>query len=128
MSREIKFRAWLNADKLMVPVIQLNDSGNIGVSIQDSGPFMKRPAEYELMQFTGLCDKNEKEIYEGDILRLSPEWAHMIGAQITDCVVGFDKGCFMFGRREHGYPDSYLWISQGGEVVGNIHQNPELLK
>lgn len=72
-------------------------------------------------QFIGLLDKNDKEIYEGDIVRYIGNDA---GDPFTDEVkyngAGFDPVCAIY------------WISDideaGCEVIGNIHNNPELLK
>lgn len=81
-----------------------------------------------LGQFTGLYDKNGKEIYEGDILR----W----GVDNRLYVVTFEKGMFFASAKEcneeilGGFPLHLLTISEVGEcvIVGNIHDNPELLK
>lgn len=79
------------------------------------------------LQFTGLSDKNGKEVYEGDILAaMSPSAGPMH--------VVFEEGSFVannrFGRwgplyrmTFHPFPDLYSI-----EVIGNIYENPELLK
>lgn len=71
-------------------------------------------------QFTGLKDKNGKEIYEGDILKSSP---YSIGAVL------FRNGVFLSEENRDGepfyYPAFHFSIS---EIIGNIYENPELLK
>jgi uncharacterized phage protein (TIGR01671 family) len=82
------------------------------------------------MQFTGLQDKDKKDIYEGDIVR----WHH--GADAKDGgvdVVEFVSGCFCLGEPGryslsvfcHPFSNE-LHIDI--EVIGNIHENPEFLK
>lgn len=71
-------------------------------------------AAYELMQFTGLKDKNGKEIYEGDLV------AHNASAKPID--VEFIDGTFEpFSKSDFG------WTSTLCEIIGNIYENPELL-
>ena len=83
-------------------------------------------------QFTGLLDKNGKEIYEGDIVRYQDTMGyHFIG------LIGFDEGRFGFvNKRGIGtlnkdgvYSDGYCTVPYtiDYEVIGNIHDNPELL-
>ncbi|RZK79784.1 MAG: hypothetical protein EOO85_02720 [Pedobacter sp.] len=76
-------------------------------------------SNYELMQFTGLKDKNGKEIYEGDIL------LHK-GAK---GVVVFNSELSMFMVSFKLLVSTYSFDSIHGsvEVIGNIHENPELL-
>ena len=69
------------------------------------------------MQFTGIHDKNGKEIYEGDILENQKERS----------VVYFEDGCFYVKFKDcryriGGFDRNYI------RVIGNIHENPELLK
>lgn len=70
------------------------------------------------LQFTGLHDKNGKEIYEGDILKA----VFTDGVSDVDDlqVVTFKDGCFMDG-------DMGLWETYtDSEIIGNIYENPEL--
>jgi uncharacterized phage protein (TIGR01671 family) len=75
----------------------------------------------ELMQYTGLKDRNGKEIYESDIIQYSS----------TTCWVDFYAGCFVLKCKGQ---ESWYGIGSLGapvdnyEVIGNIYQNPELLK
>lgn len=68
---------------------------------------------YELMQYTGLHDKNGKEIYEGDIV----EWQS--GDDVSRMAVHF--------RVEYGRCMTIPYINSKCEVIGNIHESPELL-
>ena len=114
--REIKFRAWDKEAKIMrgVSGYRMNEDIQKRVYILQAGnqdieiPF----DELELMQFTGLKDKNGKEIYEGDIVK----WDKVSGE------VKMRNASWIF---EDGW---LLDIPEGVEVIGNIYENKELLK
>ena len=84
-----------------------------------------------LGEFTGLCDKNGKEIYEGDLLKLTNRrLKECIGAHREILLVGFNHGSFMCARGIDPYNmDTYLYLCSGErvEIIGNIYENPELL-
>jgi uncharacterized phage protein (TIGR01671 family) len=110
--REIKFRAWDKALKFM-------HSGNQFISMYlDKDGCLNSP-ELEFLQYTGLKDKNGKEIFEGDI--------------INDCSRGWtvktsDNGAWLLDYA-NGSGEKYLYpINKHIEVIGNIYENPELLK
>lgn len=80
-------------------------------------------------QYTGFTDKNGKKIFEGDIISTDIKRPYLI--------VEFRDGCFMFNCNDGGedYYDIMLPICKEahteyeyGEIIGNIHDNPELLK
>lgn len=109
--KEIKFRAFQKNTKTMFPIISLR-------KICTTSPRLTEE-EYDdliIMQSTGLFDKNGKEIFEGDIVTV--EWKNFHTVQ-------YDSGEFFFYWNKayslgiHHYNES--------EVVGNIHENPELL-
>lgn len=130
--REIKFRAWHKKARKMFPVIgwMQGDYGpddSCVYAIDEHGVTVRMAdGLVELLQFTGLQDKNERDIYEGDIIEFSifPE-PEQEAKRIRDTVV-WKHGCFGLGKRIEllGGMPSY----RGIEVIGNVHEHPELLK
>lgn len=113
MSREIKFRAWDKARKeYWGPYDFLNDET------------LPRPIRNMVVeQYTGLEDVNGKEIYEGDIVTLNGEWEEI---EHDDCsIVTFENGCFRVGDGYENEAGSYL---SDWRIIGNIHEDPELLE
>lgn len=126
--REIKFRAWVKEKKAIFEVILIDYvSKKVTYLLERVGHLLSiRDAKFnnvELMQYTGLKDKNNKEIYEGDILFES------FGERYYKVV--FENGRF---RGEFkGDFDEYSFdlidiIVQGCKIVGNIYENPELME
>jgi YopX protein. len=78
--------------------------------------------DYSVMQFTGLTDKNGKEIYEGDVLKRYGEIA-VVEWNNDQC------GFMPLNNYNHCCGREGDWSGDGGdiEVVGNIYENPELL-
>lgn len=77
-----------------------------------------------LMQSTGLFDKNGKEIFEGDVLKVTDKHSWLE-------VVSFSEKKAMFVSKEIGFPESPLWelfntVLFEIEIIGNIYENPEL--
>lgn len=82
--------------------------------------FFRDFEEVELMQYTGLKDKNGKEIYEGDIY-------HVGDKNIRYLVVWFDSGFEGKQLRSTSYAGLKSW-AKDIEILGNIYENPELLE
>lgn len=126
-----EFRAWIMPYEMMVEVQRINfDVQTVEVQIGEGDLYEFDFEEIELMRSTGLKDKNGVEIYEGDILRVTDE-ADEVNALNSDTGIGvvewLDKwGFWNISNIENGLGD----ILNCGyvEIIGNIHENPELLE
>lgn len=110
--REIKFRAW---DKERREMLDYFEIGCRGMIICDEE---NEPQNIELMQFTGLLDKNGKEIYEGDIMQHTDPFDIPFIINWND-----EQAAFVFNDDGCGYSLNDKSFS----VIGNIFENPELL-
>jgi uncharacterized phage protein (TIGR01671 family) len=137
--REIKFRAWGNKEKKWLLGYEYPNLGGfsmfgetvlLGEYSSELDKFLfsregRKREDFILMQFTGLKDKNGKEIYEEDVLRkktrVRRKATEEIGTVIwDDKVLGFNL------YRGETYVGLLTWVDDV-EVIGNIYENPELL-
>ena len=121
--REIKFRCW-DRFKQRWSNYKINDGTvyfmdkNTGVWY---GSYNKRYKDFNLMQYTGLKDKNNKEIYEGDIVKFLNGIFEVIWCN--------EKASFMLKNKEYKEFLNFICENNNGmEIVGNIYENSELLK
>lgn len=119
--RDIRFRAWDTDNKLWV------DKGNLrlnGWGKSWSGDLFDR-CNYALMQFTGLHDRNGKEIYEGDIVAFTSSSNQKVRWPIV-WDTGEGRWCFGY---DTGEPAKNITRKEMESmiVIGNIWENPDLL-
>ena len=146
MSREIKFRAWdSDAMQMIYPSIGFNEKYVLQLNCEYIGEFNGRTygsIKVQLMQYTGLKDKNGKEIYEGDIINAYDNAAVEDGGygKIHIGEIIYTYTCYslkIHGKQtvntpalKHWENDVYLddWINaENIEVIGNIYEHENLL-
>lgn len=119
-----KFRAWLKNDKEMIDVDEIHfDNGQLDF-IGDAITFMRKANEIELMQSTGLLDKNGKEVFVGDIVKCTRGCHHEVylKKEYGGTFIGGMPAIYLKGIKE-----GYAW-TEAEEIIGNIYENPELLE
>lgn len=149
-NREIKFRVWdkdseymyysdredlggvngndviiWNITEVGISVLQ-NDIWHVIEGGEDVEKEGYREVNIELMQYTGLKDKEGKEIYEGDVLQWRTRDHEENPLNMYFVYWDNKNASFLIGdEKEIGYGTEIL---QWAEIIGNIYQNPELLK
>lgn len=143
VKRVIKFRAW-DGDKMINPpgyegtgsgvmIYQLDFEGRVsltnlyGLDPLEGGAANTTIDNLILMQFTGLHDKNGKEIYEGDVLRV---WTREKSGYDYVGKVEYESAKFIliFGEVKFPFVPVLSMCAASSEVIDNIYSNPELLK
>ena len=124
--RELKFRAWDGLKKEIVTICELDwYAPNMTLFVHnrlDSGGV--NGERFTLMQYTGLKDKNGKEIYEGDIIRLL-SLLGVVEYGVQD--IGHDWQSVGFFTRERDGSQFNLFGGESTEIIGNFYENKDLL-
>ncbi len=135
--RQIKFRAWDDLKKEWLLGYEFPALGGFSIAGETMmmgewscvltdmlhGKFGENGKHLKIMQYTGLKDFNEKEIYEGDIL------SYIDNDNLTEDfeeVVYWDEktGCYQTDSSEHVWSD----VARLSIVIGNVYENPEFLE
>ena len=132
---KLKFRAWIKEEKRMIETDDILDIDYENKEIVTQQVYFENGLpddrdiycydfdEIELMQSTGLRDKNGKEIFEGDIVKMAKD---VYSDPTYYEVVRHRGGAYRLESKQHGCE---LWLRHTDcEVVGNVYENQEYLK
>lgn len=124
-----KFRAWLKNDGEMIDADEIHWNDGQVDFIGDGITFMRKADEIELMQSTGLKDKNGKEVFEGDVVQFEDCYTESDFLYINKGIVEWSQGSFTVTNRDSVEMEDLL----DGEIldvaiIGNIYENKDILE
>ena len=120
-----KFRAW---DKVLKEMVQVNalvlDEQVVKVTYKNGNVAKEDMKEYELMQSTGLFDRNGEEVFVGDIVKCTRGCHHEVylEKEYGGTFIGGMPAIYL-----KGLLSGYAW-TEYEEIIGNIYEDPELLE
>lgn len=119
-----KFRVWDKLDKEIYEVGEIHWSRGEFDFIGDGITFKRDADEVELMQSTGLFDKNGKEVFVGDIIKCTRGCPHEVylEKEYGGTYIGGMPAIYL-----KGLLSGYAW-TEDEEIIGNVYENPELLE
>lgn len=150
LKREIKFRVWFASKKKYSCFVNNSVGDAVSFGLEPCGhltaidrfgdEILINEADTIIEQFTGLTDKNSKEIYEGDIVTTRPSAGCLTSVLSPEEFTSYTKGEVVFSAGSWRIQQSYLGAvrlyeftnceccpAYSIEIIGNIHENPELL-
>ena len=117
--RQLKFKFWDKSKNEFVKNLMIKESGGVASS---------NPENYDILQFTGLLDKQGVEIYEGDIVKIGLNRSRFKD-DIATIKYKKNYAAFRICSVDFECEDSESFpIQYRIEVIGNIHENADLLK
>lgn len=123
--RQIKFRAWDNSMKTMVTIKPFSSKHQVMTwdgLVYENGKLQ----DFTMMQFTGLFDKNGKEIYEGDIVLRSNDAFGYVRFGFDGVKVSWKRAGDLKSKKT-GFTQVGLRHGKTMEIIGNIYESPHLL-
>ena len=128
--REIKFRAWDKVDGIWCNYKIID--GRVYFLDNDTGVWYTKYKDFDLMQYIGVNDINNVEIYEGDIVEISKETSYLKDTAVVKfdeysasfVLVVKDDDCGYLSYNFSSYYDKIISY----KIIGNIYENKDLLK
>lgn len=118
-----RYRAWLKEDKEMIDAEEIHFYHGEFDFIGDAITWMCKSNDCVLMQSTGLTDKNGKEIFEGDVVKMAK---NVYSEPTYYEVVRHRGGAYRLESKQYGCE---LWLRHTDcEIAGDIYENPELVE
>jgi len=121
--REIKFRAW-DKDEKKMRIFHVDNAIETGWHYH----YLLEDESVKLQQYTGLKDKNGKEIYEGDIVEYKENWLESESGIDERFIHEVSWEVESFVLKNHGLLSELRDLKNKIKVIGNIYENKDLLK